>query len=202
MTRIRSRLRPTAAAVDVVVAVLLAASIVLSSLGVKGIEPLAVVAGLVAAATVAFRRRNTVVAVIVSGASAVVADHTGGADLAVLPLAFALNYYSVGRRSALRGWTWVDALVLALPLPAIATSPSAASPGNPLIVDVVSVWIFFMAIPFAAGRVLGARAQVEQTRCKPTPSDSRKSNVNASGKQRRRNARGSRASCTTSSLTV
>lgn len=156
--RVRSRLRPTAAAVDVLVAVLLAASVVVSAPGEKGIEPLAVVAGLVAAVTVALRRRNAVVAVIVTGASAVVADHTGGADLAVMPIAFVLNYYALGRRSASRGWTWVDVLVLGFPLPAIATNPSTASPGNPLIVDVLSVWVFFMVIPLVAGRVVGARA--------------------------------------------
>lgn len=162
ISRIWSRLRPSAAELDAAVAVMLVVSVVLSAPGEKGIEPLAVVAGVVAAGTVALRRRIPVIAVLLNGAAAVVADHTGGADLAVLPVAFVLNYYAVGHRSARRGWSWVDALVLALPLPAIATSPSTASPGNPAIIDVLSVWTFFMVIPFVAGRAVEARATLNR----------------------------------------
>jgi signal transduction histidine kinase len=47
---------------------------------------------------------------------------------------------------------------LLLPLPGIATDPSTSSPGDVRVVDVLSVWGFFLVIPFAAGRVVSNRA--------------------------------------------
>jgi signal transduction histidine kinase len=72
-------------------------------------------------------------------------------------IAFVLDYYMVGRKSAERGWTWVDAALLALPVLGIVLSPNTPEPGDPFVVDVVSVWAFFFVIPFAAGRIVGGR---------------------------------------------
>ena len=115
-----------------------------------------VTAGLVLSATVAFRRRVPLAAILLAGAASTVISRSGGGQLVVSPVVFALDYYVLGRRSAQRGWAWLDAVVLALPLLGIATDPNTPSPGNPLILDVVSVWAFFIGIPFAAGRVVGS----------------------------------------------
>ncbi len=152
-----SRRRPTATAVDVVAATLLALSVVVAA--ASGTAPVpAALAGIVASASVAVRRRNPLLTTVVAGVAGVVADHTGGSHLAVAAPALALSYYTLGRDSALRHRRSIYVVWLALPLPAIAVGPNTASGSNPLLVDVVSIWAFFIMIPFAAGRVVGARA--------------------------------------------
>jgi signal transduction histidine kinase len=105
--------------------------------------------GLVVSASVTLRRRVPVVAVVAADAAA--------SNLFVVPIAIALNYYALGRRGEARGRNWVDALLLAFPVAGIALSPSTPNAGNPLVVDVLSIWAFFVAIPFAAGRTVGSR---------------------------------------------
>lgn len=117
----------------------------------------AVPAGLVLSGTVAVRRRTPVVATLAAGTAATVMSHSTGGSVAIAPVVFALNYYMVGRRPPLPGSAWVDALLLALPLVGIATDPATPSSGNPLVVDVMSVWGFFIGLPFAAGRAVRSR---------------------------------------------
>ncbi len=157
---LRSRLRFTAAAVDGAVAAVLVIGVVVTGVSGKGVGVFAVLAGCVVSATVAVRRRNPLLAILVIAVGSTVAEHVTGAHLAVAPVAFVLCYYSLGRFSAERGWRGVDAVMLVLPLPAIALGPDTSSPGNPLIVDVLSVWAFTLVMPFVSGRVVGRRAEL------------------------------------------
>jgi signal transduction histidine kinase len=111
-------------------------------------------AGVVVSSTVAFRRYAPASMALLAGAGASVAGDSSPAQL-VGSVAVGLDYYLVGRKSAERGWSWIDAALLALPLPAIVLAPGTPGPGSPLVVDVVSVWAFLVVIPFAAGRVVG-----------------------------------------------
>lgn len=138
---------------DAAAALVLAVVAVVSDLS-QGQSAVQVLAGVVLCATVALRRRAPVLAIVVAG---VASGALGSDDLLVSPVVIALDYYALGRRSAERGWGWWDAVLLSLPIVAIATSPSTPSPGNPLVVDVASVWLFFFVAPFAAGRVVAGR---------------------------------------------
>jgi len=115
-----------------------------------------IVAGVVVSSTVAFRRRAPVAMAILAGAGVSFAGTSSPAQLAC-SVALVLDYYFVGRKSAERGWTWVDAALLALPVVGVVLSAGTPKPGDPFVVDVVSVWAFFFAIPFAAGRIVGGR---------------------------------------------
>jgi len=119
---------------------------------------LVVPAGLVLSASVAWRRRAPVVATLVAGAAATAVSHAADGPLIVAPVVFALIYYALGQRPAEHGSLWADAFLLALPVAAIATDPSTPSPGDPLILDVLSVWGFFLLLPFAAGRAVRSRS--------------------------------------------
>ena len=146
--------RLTPETVDVVVAT----AIFLAALAVDLSVHQSVVGGVVGLAlpwTVAFRRRAPVLAVLVAIVGSGAIDSYGGHQ-PVLPVVVALNYYMVGRRMA--RWNPADAVVLLLPLPGIATDPSTAAPGDPLVLSVLSVWGFFMVIPFLAGRIVSNRA--------------------------------------------
>ena len=146
-------------AVDAGVALILAAAVVGTDAAQDHFNVVAVFAGVVVSASVAIRRATPVTAILLAGAGATVMGRSGSGSL-IAPVAFALNYYTLGRRSAERGWSWIDPVVLALPIPAIATAPGTASPGNPLFLDVLSIWAFFIVIPFAAGRAVGGRARL------------------------------------------
>jgi signal transduction histidine kinase len=113
-------------------------------------------AGLVAVATVAFRRSRPELAALV------VILVASAADAQVVPIAVVLDYYLLGSRSADRGWRWSHALLVLLPVAGIATDPSTPSPGNPLVVDVLSVWGFFIVLPFVAGRVTRSRSMMTE----------------------------------------
>ncbi len=124
----------------------------------NGFDTPVLICGLLMAATVSLRRRASATAVLVAGTAATVAAHTTTRRIAIAPIALALDYYSAGRRSAERGWTWLDVALLALPIPPIAVDPATPSHGNPLFVDVAFVWLFFFVAPFFAGRTIGVRS--------------------------------------------
>ncbi|MDX6216435.1 MAG: hypothetical protein QOG99_2019 [Frankiales bacterium] len=113
-------------------------------------------AGIAVCATVAFRRSRPELAVLAVMLAA------GGTDAGIVPVAIALDYYALGSRSADLGWRWTHSLLVLLPLVAIATDPSTPSKGNPLIIDVASVWAFFIGLPFVAGRVTRGRGLVTE----------------------------------------
>jgi signal transduction histidine kinase len=110
-----------------------------------------------AAATVAVRRRAPVTATLVAGAAASGLSHFGDGTLAVLPVVFVLDYYMVGRRPDGERSIWADALVLTVPIIGVATDPNTSTPGNSMVLDVLSVWAFFFALPYAAGRAVRSR---------------------------------------------
>jgi signal transduction histidine kinase len=155
MLRTRTR-RLDLVAVDVTVAALLGVIFVVQEAAVArpGVIPL--LAGPASAATVAWRRRVPVVTTVTAGVCVGLLVRSGGStDLA--PIVIVLNVYMLGRRSAERGRAEVEALLLVLAVPALALVP-----GNSRVVDFVSVWAFFVAVPFAAGRVIGSRAAATQ----------------------------------------
>lgn len=141
---------------DAAAAVCLSAILVAAEVAQGKASLTGMVAGVVVSSTVAFRRRAPVSMAVLAGAGASFAGSSSPAQLAC-SIAFVFDYYLVGRKSAERGWTWVDAALLALPVVAIVLSPGTPEPGDPFVVDVVSVWAFFFVIPFAAGRVVGGR---------------------------------------------
>jgi signal transduction histidine kinase len=114
-----------------------------------------VLASLLLSGGVALRRwRPEAVAVVGLGGLMVYELSPGFRALPGESAAIVLIYYMVGRRSAQRGRSIVDAVLLVAPVPAIAASPTTAGPGGSLLVGVISVWAFFLLIPFASGRAV------------------------------------------------
>ena len=120
----------------------------------------AVPAASVLAATVALRRFAPVVAVVLALAAASAFSATGGGALAIGPVMLVLDYYLLGRRPRGRRSGWIDTVLLALPIVGVATDPNTSSPGSTLVVDVVFVWSFFFALPYAAGRAVRSRTSL------------------------------------------
>lgn len=116
----------------------------------------AVLAEVALCGAVTLRHRVPAGAVLFGLVCASLIDLLDGQQPAISAVVVALTYYSLGRHSGERGFSPIDLMLILLPIPAIATSPSTASPGNPLIVDVVSVWAFFVLGPFVAGRAVGS----------------------------------------------
>ena len=143
------RLRFSWQAVDIVAAVLLASIAVAQVLSSAHAAPAAIAAA-VFAATVGWCRRAPAAAVCVGLVSSAVLVVFVGIDLAVAPIVTAIVYFTLGRQSVAGGRLPVDALLVALPLPLLA-----ANPGTPHVVDLGSVWLFFVAAPFAAGWWVG-----------------------------------------------
>jgi signal transduction histidine kinase len=155
MLRTRAR-RVDLVAVDVTVAMLLGVIFVVQEASVAhpGVIPL--LAGPASAATVAWRRRVPVVMTVTAAVCVGLLVWSGG-NTDLVPIVIVLNVYMLGRRSAERGWAQVEALLLVLAVPALAFVP-----GNSRVVDFVSVWAFFVALPFASGRVIGSRGAATQ----------------------------------------
>ena len=145
------------------------------------------------ALTVAFRRRRPEVAVVVALVGATIAARSGGNQLLALPLAIALDYYALGQGAGARGgWTLVDGLLVVLPLPGIATDPGTPKSGDILLVDIVSVWTFFIVLPFVVGRVVGARRRLIlalQDSAEGLAVEQRENEVRAAANERTRIAR-------------
>ena len=141
---------------DAVAAVCLCAIVVATEFAQGKVSLTSTLAGVVVSSTVAFRRQAPASMAVLAAAGVSVAGSSNPAQLAA-SIAFVLDYYILGRKSAERGWTWIDAALLALPVLGIVLSPGTPEPGDPFVVDVVSVWAFFFAIPFAAGRIVGGR---------------------------------------------
>jgi len=120
-----------------------------ASIARPGVVPL--LAGSACAATVAWRRRIPALMTLMAGLCvAVLVWSDGNTDL--VPIVIMLDVYMLGRRSAERGWSPAEVLLLVLAVPALAFVP-----GDSRVVDFVSVWAFFVAVPFTAGRVIGRR---------------------------------------------
>jgi signal transduction histidine kinase len=141
---------------DAAAAICLSAILVATEVAQGKATPAGTVAGVVVCSTVAFRRQAPASMAVLAGAGVSFAGNSSPVQLAC-SIAFVLDYYLVGRKSAERGWTWIDAALLALPVLGIVLSPGTPEPGDPFVVDVVSIWAFFFGIPFAAGRFVGGR---------------------------------------------
>jgi signal transduction histidine kinase len=113
-----------------------------------------VIAAAVTSGSVALRRPAPKVAcALVLAGTTLYAYATGGSGSQVGAIAVALDYYLLGHRSAGRRWDPVTILLIVVPVPLIVSDPGVTS-----LADVISVWLFFGAIPFSAGRVLADRA--------------------------------------------
>ena len=148
--------------VDVIVAAVLTAAVVAISLNSRHTDPVAVLAAGVCTATVAGRRARPVLCTAIALVAIVVYQNgSGDKNLAVEPLAVALNFYMVGRRSSERSEAEdvrVSAWWPAFALLVLAFAAVAVSPDNRLVSDVAAGWALFIGVPFAGGRAIGSRA--------------------------------------------
>lgn len=135
-------------AVDIAAAVLLTSIAVAQVVSSAQATPRAVIAAALFASTVGWCRRASAIAVCVGLVSSGVLVVVVGIDLAVAPIVTAIAYFTLGRRSAAASRLPADALLVAVALPLAAASPGTGS----RVIDVASVWLFFVAAPFVAGR--------------------------------------------------
>lgn len=134
-------------AVDIAAAGLLASIAVAGVVSSGHTTPLAVTAAAVFAATVGWCRRAPTAAVCVGFVSSAVLVGIVGIDLAAAPVVTAIVYFTLGRTAATARWLPAEALLVVLAVPLVVASPGASH-----VVGVASVWLFFIAAPFAAGR--------------------------------------------------
>ena len=139
-------------AVDAIVAVLLGGAAVAAVAVTKHPSAVSLLAAATFATTVAWRRRAPAAAILVALVSVAAVQRAGGPELAIAPIVALLDYYALGRGSGERRWAAAEPLLLALAIPVLAASPS-----NPHLVDVASVWAFFFVAPFGAGYAIGSR---------------------------------------------
>jgi signal transduction histidine kinase len=146
--------------VDAVVALILGALTVYLVATQKHSSVIELVAALALAMTVAGRRRAPVVAIVVAGVAATVLSSTGGDQLAISPVVLVLDCYMVGRRGARGVRLGIDVIIGIISLAAIAADPGTPGAGTPLVISVLSVWGFFIGLPYAAGRAVGSRTRM------------------------------------------
>ncbi|MGO9753217.1 MAG: sensor histidine kinase [Solirubrobacteraceae bacterium] len=92
-----------------------------------------VVALLVCAATVAWRRRASAAACLIALAGVAVFQHAGGTrHLQIVTIVVALDYYMLGRHTGERGWGPSAVLLLTVPVAVIATGPEGSNVGGVL----------------------------------------------------------------------
>ena len=149
--------------IDAVIAAILLVVNLVASAQKAPLSVAVVLTSLLLSGGVALRRwRPEAVAVVILGGLTVY-DLSGG--FRALPgesAPIVLVYYMVGRRSALRGRSIVDAALLVAPVPALAANPRTAGPGSSLLIGVVSVWAFFLLVPFASGRAVESWSLLSQ----------------------------------------
>jgi signal transduction histidine kinase len=129
---------------------LLADSLIAIVLAVVVIRPSnepAAIAGVVGVATVAVRGRRPVFGCVCMLVSLSLYEALAGSALAVAPAAVVLDYYALGRRTdSGRGRRVTDVVLLVVPIAIIAAGPNGSG-----FVNVVTPWLFFGVVPFAAG---------------------------------------------------
>jgi signal transduction histidine kinase len=135
----------TAAALSVVLMIHLVAG--------RDPAPISLLAGPIATTTVAWRRRAPAAAVLVAGAAVtVLRDPAPLAQVILIPMVVVLDYYMLGRQPGARGRQYADLVLLVVPLPAIWFTP-----GDDQLIGLVSVWLFFFALPYLAGRTIATQ---------------------------------------------
>ena len=111
-----------------------------------------IAAGALAVVSVAWRRTAPALACVTVLAGGIVHEALGGGQHFQLgAFVLVMNYYMLGRRSAERKARIVIGLLVVAPLLGSAIRGSG-------FLDVVTPWLFFMLLPFGAGRVLGGHA--------------------------------------------
>jgi signal transduction histidine kinase len=146
--------------VDAVVALILGAVTVILVGSQKHSSVVELLAGLVLSATVAGRRRAPVLAIVIAGVAVTVLNNSGGDQLPISPVVLVLDCYLLGRRGARGVRLGIDVVVGVISLAAIAANPATPGPGTPLVISVLSVWGFFLGLPYAAGRAVGTRTRM------------------------------------------
>jgi signal transduction histidine kinase len=140
-------------AVDAVVAVALVAGAVAVAAAEKHHGPLTLLTAGATCATVAWRRRAPAAMTAVAAVSVTVSGASRhGGHMPIESIAAALDYYMLGRLSIQRGRPAVDAVLLVAAVAAIVIIPA-----SPRVGQVATTWTSFVAVPFAAGRVMGSR---------------------------------------------
>ena len=115
------------------------------------------VAGPLLASTVAWRRWSPHGAAAVGLVAGVVLhDSEPLAQTLLTPLVAILDFYMLGRGSRAR-WLAADIVLVLVPIPAIWLTPGDAQP-----IALVSVWLFFFALPYLTGRAILAQSGAAQ----------------------------------------
>lgn len=112
--------------------------------------------GILAVATVIWRRRwprATTAAVMAAAAGFLHAEPSAG--IALVSVAVVLDFYSLGRAAARTWWRSWETLLGVAALPVIASGPGTWDAPT-----VLSVWAFFVIVPFTAGRVMDSRSRL------------------------------------------
>jgi signal transduction histidine kinase len=142
--------------VDVVVSATLTAAVLIELIVRRAPAQIDFAVAPVLTSTVAWRRRAPAAAALVGVVSGfVLRDPDPLAQSLLLPIVAVLVYYMLGRKSETRRSRFVDGLLLVLPLPAIWLTPGDSQP-----IAVISVWLFFFALPYLAGRTIASQTVV------------------------------------------
>ena len=188
VARLRARARGLdPRAVDLIVALILGVIIVVQEATMVRPGAIELVAGAGSAATVAWRRRAPVEATIAAAVCIGLLARSGGAPNLVL-VVLVLDFYMLGRHgSGEPGRRSLELLVVVVALPAVALVPGSSG-----VVDIVSTWAVFMALPFVGARVIASRTTAMeelQADAERLESDQRERARRAIGEERVRIAR-------------
>lgn len=138
---------------DVLTAVGLAVAMVAEALADGGGSREDLLAAVLLTSTVAWRRWSPVAAVATGLVAASLLHQPGRlAETVLVPTVVVLGYYMLGRRPGRQSRRPVDVLLVVVGLLAIWMNPQDRH-----LVDVLSVWLFFFVLPFAAGRAISSR---------------------------------------------
>jgi signal transduction histidine kinase len=136
----------------VAVSALLAAAMLVELVTRRDSAPIDFLAGPLLTTTVAWRRWSPQGAAAVGLVAALMLQDPGPLEQTVLtPVVVVLVYYMLGRRSQPRRFAG-DVALLVVPVPTIWLTP-----GDAQVTAVVTVWLFFFALPYLAGRAIGAQ---------------------------------------------
>ncbi len=144
--------------VDTAAAAVLTAALMVDLLAGRDPAPIGLLAGPVLTTTVAWRRWAPASAVMVAGAAVVLLrDLAPVAQTILIPAVFVLDYYTLGRQPGAHRRRYLDLALLLVALPAIWFTP-----GDDQLTGLVSVWLFFFALPYLAGRTIASQTAATQ----------------------------------------
>jgi signal transduction histidine kinase len=144
--------------VDLAVSAVLTFAVLAELVLRRSADPIDFVAAPVLTSTVAWRRRAPQLAVVVGLCAALVLrDHDPLAQTVLLPVVVMLVFYMLGRQCS-QGRRWaIDVVLLLVTLPTIWLTPGDAQP-----TALISVWLFFFALPYLIGRTIGSQSLVAE----------------------------------------